>query len=396
MSDIRLVIVASHPVQYQVPLFRELAKHCKMLVLFAHRASGKDQAAAGFRVSFEWDIDLTSGFDHAFLHNVAKNPGLKLFAGCDTPEIKNILRRTKPNCVLLMGWHLKCYWQAIWGCKLASIPVMVRGDSHLDTPRSGFKRACKALIYPVALRVFDAALFVGEKSRRYWTHYGYPKERMFFSPHCVDNIWFSSRATAQARLELRGQLGIKDGTFLVLFAGKLETIKRVSDVIEAVARCRADGRSIEILIAGSGALERTLKLQADERKVPLHILGFCNQTQMPAAYAAADSLVLASESETWGLVANEALACGKAVIVSDKCGCAADIATDGAAGKIFKCGDIGELTRVLLNTIADPPGLNAIAEMSNQYSVAAAASGVLEAVRELEVLTRVKKKHLRS
>lgn len=377
----RLVVVASHPVQYQAPLFRELARRCELHVLFAHKATAFDQAAAGFNVAFEWDVDLASGFEHSFLVNTAQKPGLEEFAGCDTPEIGDALCRLAPDAVLLMGWHLKCYWQAIWACRRAGVPVMVRGDSHLETPRSTVKRACKAIIYPFALRAFDAALYVGEQSRRYWVHYRYPVARMFFSPHCVDNDWFLSRATSQVRREVRAGLGVSDNTFLVLFAGKLEAVKRVGDIIEAAVKCREEGCNMEILIAGSGALESPLKERARELGMPLHWLGFCNQTSMPAVYAASDTLVLASESETWGLVVNEALACGKPIIVSDACGCAADLAADGQAGKVFRCGDVPDLARVLLNSVSDPPMLEAILQKSRHYGLAAAAAGIIEAVR---------------
>ena len=72
----RLAIVASHPIQYHAPLFRELAKRVDLTVFFAHRATPADQAKAGFGVDFDWDIDLLSGYEHVFLHNVARNPGL--------------------------------------------------------------------------------------------------------------------------------------------------------------------------------------------------------------------------------------------------------------------------------------------------------------------------------
>jgi len=195
----RLAILASHPIQYQAPLFRELALRLELTVYFAHRASETDQANAGFDVGFDWDVDLLSGYEHQFLHNTSRQPGLERFTGCDTPSIADKLTCGSYDALLVMGWHLKCFWQAIWAAKRSRTPVMVRGDSHLDTPRSMFKRLGKKLLYPVALRVFDVALYVGVRSRQYWEYYGYPKDRLIFSPHCVDNNWFSEKATPAAR-----------------------------------------------------------------------------------------------------------------------------------------------------------------------------------------------------
>jgi glycosyltransferase involved in cell wall biosynthesis len=64
-----------------------------------------------------------------------------------------------------------------------------------------------------------------------------------------------------------------------------------------------------LLIVGSGPLERALKNQVTNEGLPVRFTGFLNQTDIPAAYAAADCLVLPSDySETWGLVVNEAMA----------------------------------------------------------------------------------------
>ena len=101
-------------------------------------------------------------------------------------------------------------------------------------------------------------------------------------------------------------------------------------------------------MAGSGELEAHVEAAAAASGVPLHLLGFRNQTEMPAAYAAADCLVLPSDGrETWGLVANEALACGRPIIVSDACGCAPDLGCDGRAGRTFPMGDTEALARAI-------------------------------------------------
>ena len=60
----RLAIVASHPVQYQAPWFRALARVTDLTVFFCHRQDGAGQADAGFGVPFEWDVPLLNGYDH--------------------------------------------------------------------------------------------------------------------------------------------------------------------------------------------------------------------------------------------------------------------------------------------------------------------------------------------
>jgi glycosyltransferase involved in cell wall biosynthesis len=99
---------------------------------------------------------------------------------------------------------------------------------------------------------------------------------------------------------------------------------------------------------------------------------------MPAVYAAADLLVLPSESETWGLVANEALACGVPILVSDACGCSADLA-DGTVGLSYPTACAEPLAAAMRRFLASPPASTAIAAKAAQYSVTAAADGIMAA-----------------
>jgi glycosyltransferase involved in cell wall biosynthesis len=375
----KIAVVLSHPVQYYSPIFRELARRADVTVFYGYRSTPHDQARAGFNIAFDWDVDLLSGYRHEFLVNVSASPNASGFAGVDTPDVSRCLADGRFGAVLVMGWHLKGYWQAIRAARQLGIPVLVRGDSHLDTVRGPLKRALKNLVYPRLLRTFDAALYVGQKSRAYYEHYGVPADRLFFSPHCVDNEWFASRATFEARERLRQECGVASDVRIALFAGKLLPLKRPFDLVDAAALARAAGANIEIMIAGAGPLDGAVRARAQSAGVPLYALGFRNQTEMPAVYAACDMLVLLSDSETWGLVANEALACGRPVIVSDACGCAPDLAADGRAGLVVPVGNIPAIAEALREIAAGACRGDDIAKKSVAYSVAVAVDGMLAA-----------------
>ncbi|HEV2714893.1 MAG TPA: glycosyltransferase family 1 protein, partial [Terriglobales bacterium] len=72
----RVVIVTSHPIQYQAPLFRQLAKRVDLTVLFMMRQTPKEEAASGFGVEFEWDTQPLQGYRHVFAKNVATSPSV--------------------------------------------------------------------------------------------------------------------------------------------------------------------------------------------------------------------------------------------------------------------------------------------------------------------------------
>jgi glycosyltransferase involved in cell wall biosynthesis len=376
----RLGILASHPIQYQAPLFRELARHVDLQVYFAHRQTAAGQSAAGFNVAFEWDVDLLSGYDHTFLHNQSRHPGVNGFFGCDTPEIADEIHQGRFDAFLVTGWYLKSSWQAIRACRRRGVPVMVRGDSQLGTPRSRLKQLGKSIIYPRVLRQFDACLYVGRKNKEYLQHYGVPPDRLFFSPHCVDNNAFASLAQAANRAETRMGLGIAPDQIAVLFVGKLLDIKRPFDMVAALRVLQNRGMNVCGVFAGDGSLRDSLEEQGNEWNVPLVFLGFRNQTALPEAYVLADVMVLPSESETWGLVVNEALACGTPVVVSDAVGCAPDLVREGETGAVYPVGDIPALADALQQVLSNPPDQRSIQAVADTYSVTAAAQGVLDAM----------------
>ena len=380
----KLGVLASHPIQYQAPLFRELARHVDLKVFFAHRQTAEGQAAAGFNVAFEWDVDLLGGYEHQFLRNRATHPSTSSFLGCDTPEIADVIRKGGFDAFLVTGWYLKSYWQAIRTCRRQGIPVMVRGDSQLGTPRGQLKQLGKELIYPRVLQQFDAFLYVGQKNKAYLEHYGVPAERLFFSPHCIDNDAFAARAEAVNREDSRVRLRIAPDQMAVLFVGKLLDRKRPLDMVLALRTLRDRGMNVRGVFAGDGPLRTLLEGKGHEWNVPLTFLGFRNQTELPEAYALADVMVLPSDgSETWGLVVNEALACGTPVVVSDAVGCAPDLVVEGQTGAAYPVGNTLALADALQSTLADQPTRAAIREKIEAYSVPAAAQGVLDAVTSL-------------
>ena len=385
MSAPRIGILTSHAIQYYSPIFRELAKVADVKVFFAHRATLEDQAGAGYGVPFEWDCDLLSGFDHVFLKNVSARPGVGHFFGCDTPAIAGEIGRGGFDAFLVTGWHLKSYWQAARACRSFGVPVLVRGDSKLATPRHPLKRLLKSLVYPRLFHSFDAFLAVGERSREYFLHYGADPKYVFFSPHCVDTAWFAARAAEAAvrRAELREAAGTRPGELQILFVGRLIDVKRPLDLVSACVHLARRGRPARLWIVGAGPLETAVRRSASAAGVPVYWAGFRNQSELPAYYAAADLLMLASDiHETWGLVVNEAMACGLPVVVSSGAGCAGEIVVEGRTGAVFPPGDPDAASRAierLLPRLGSKDLTSELRRMSTVYSPLSAAAGIVEA-----------------
>lgn len=389
----RIGFLVSHPIQYFAPLFRELAKHCDLTVFYAHRQTAEQQARAGFDVAFEWDVDLLSGYHSKFLRNVARAPSTDRFFGCDTPEIAGEIAGGSFDGFVVPGWALRTYWQAVQACRRAGVPVFVRGDSQLVGPRSGAVRLAKAMAFRGVLRRFDGFLYVGQRNRDYLLHYGAPSQRLFFSPHCVDNDAFKAASEAARRdPPSRDALG-RDPipTRRVLFAGKLIERKRPLDVLQAAARLAADGNPVDVAFAGSGDQQDALTAAAAASGVRAHFHGFVNQSELPGIYAAADVIVLPSDGrETWGLVVNEAMACGVPAVVSDAVGCGPDLIEAGVTGAVFPLGNVAALADGIAEVLAFDRARTrqALAERMETYSPARAAQGIAGAASALKSQSR--------
>lgn len=376
----RIGFLISHPIQYYVPLFRALAKRCELEVFFAHRQSAEQQADAGFGVAFDWDIDLTSGFANHYLTNVSKRPSTSRFWGCDTPDIAREIIDGRFDAFVVPGWALRSYWQAVQACRRVGVPVLVRGDSQLASERKGLRRIAKRIVLARLLRRFDGFLYVGQRNREFLLHYGASADRLFFSPACVDNGAFRRGSETARQKQVRERAGLY-GRKRILFVGRQVRFKNPLDVLRAAALLQNEGTSLEVTFAGSGELAGELEAFARSAGVSVRFLGFVNQTELPVVYAGADVIVLPSTGqETWGLVVNEAMACGIPAVVSDAVGCAPDLIRPGATGETFPLGNIAAMAQAIKTVLAlDRSTCRAhLGELMNLYSPGRAAEGIIE------------------
>ena len=390
----RLAIVTSHPVQYYAPWFRHLTEDGKLNVrVFYLMQPGSDGVIdPGFGHRITWDIPLLDGYRHEFVPNRSSRPGSDRFLGLYNPELLARLQTFAPDAVLLIGYNAWSYLRLIfarWPFR-TPYPLLFRGDSHRLVPRpnTARERLRRALIRTVYRR-FARVLYVGRVNRDYFRWHGVPEERLFFSPHAVDNARFISAqpsAVAEGKLWRRA-IGVADGRLLVMFAGKFEDKKRPLDLLAAFGQIAPD-LNASLVFVGAGHLEQ--KLHAWARGNPhVHFAPFQNQSRMPATYAAADLFVLPSygDKETWGLAINEALCLQRPVVVSDHVGCAADLVEPGVNGLVFPAGDVDALASALRDALSDRARLLQWGQAGRRrvarYDYEQASQGLMQALSSL-------------
>jgi glycosyltransferase involved in cell wall biosynthesis len=381
----RVLIVASHPIQYQVPWFRALAGRAEidLSVLFIQQPDANRQGR-GFGVPFRWDIPLLEGYKWTLAPNVKGKQDLGGFLSARLSHPGGILKFHEPEVVLLTGWHILPMLQLLMSARRAGIPIIMRGESNALRSRSFTARAGHRLL----LGKCTAFLPVGRSSREFYLGYGIEESRLFDAPYFVDNERFitSAAQVVPARARLRDRWAIPADAVCFCYAGKLEPKKRIMDILTALEDARArTSTNLHLLVVGAGEQLAAARERVSAASLPVTFAGFLNQTEIPAAYVASDCLVLASDfGETWGLVVNEAMACGLPAIVSDRAGCGPDLIQEGITGRTYPFGDTSALADRLLEmtdlAAAKAMGKAAQSHVHRHYSVDVAVRATVEAV----------------
>jgi glycosyltransferase involved in cell wall biosynthesis len=217
------------------------------------------------------------------------------------------------------------------------------------------KKSLKSILRRIFLKwVYshvDIAFFVGQSNLDYFKKHGLRKNRLIFAPHAIDNNRFSSNEENKNQAaEFRRSLNISESDFVFLFAGKFEIKKNPQLLLEAFMSASFD-KNIHLVFVGNGELESLLKSKSNSNSI--NFIDFQNQSNMPGIFEMANTFILPSSGpgESWGLVVNEAMANGKSIIVSDKCGCAQSLVVQDLNGFVFQSQNIIELKQYLIKMV---------------------------------------------
>ncbi len=385
----RIAIVVSHPIQYFVPLYRRLAARgdVEIKVFFTWHAGDKAVEDRGFQQFVAWDIPLTEGYEFETVPNVSPDPGTHRFFGLRNPVLLERVTSWQPDIVHVTGWAWYSHLQLLRSLHRRGVRTLFLGDSHLlDGAPTGVRGWAKAAVLRRVYSWPTGFLVVGSASRAYYERFGVEPERLHPCPHSIDVGRFAEPAASleQEAARWRRELQIGADCKVLLYAGKFEAIKRPLELMRAVARLR--NPAVVLVLIGAGELQTEIHAIAASNPSRFRVLPFQNQSRMPIVYRLGDIFVLASRGESWGLAVNEALACGRPVIVSDRVGCAADV-VDPAHGHIFKWNDWSEFERIVEAVAADTDKLAEMrgfaAKRAWSFDVAVTEMALLAAVNRV-------------
>lgn len=372
----RLVIVTEIIAPYRIPVFNALAARGAVdlhVVFLADTDPSlrqwrvyKDEICFSYQVLPSWRARLGN-------HTVLLNRGLAA-----------ALRAASPEVIVCGGYSYLASWQTLWWARKKNRPLLLWSESNARDMRSHntvvefvkrrFVKSCYGFVVP------------GRSSLDYLRQLGVRSQPIFTAPNAVDNELFS-RLAASARQNgggVRSRYGLPDRFFL--YVGRLVPNKGVFELLaayEALEDCLRE--QIGLVFVGDGAARSELLERANKvRPGRIQSLGFVHRDQLPGFYALAEALVFPTHSDPWGLVVNEAMACGLPVISTDVAGCAADLVEDGCNGFVIPARQVSPLAHAM-HKLATQPELRA--QMSSRswhriqaYSPASWAEGMAEAV----------------
>jgi len=315
--------------------------------------------ACGMEDTYAWEKTKTSG---SFIRMTLtdRQANTRQWKQELISKMQSALADLKPAVVAVPGWASADALSALSWCGRTNTPAVLMSEStEWDERRVQWKEWMKSRI----VRHCSAALVGGRPHADYAEQLGMEPDRIFQGYDIVDNDYFSQKADEAKREDskagtrkIRDLHGLPDNYFLA--SARFVEKKNLSRLIEAYAlytRKKASGGAWKLVILGDGPLKPHLLKQINDLGIQGFVLlpGFKQYDRLPVYYGLAGAFIHASTAEQWGLVVNEAMASGLPVLVSNRCGCAADLVQENRNGFTFDPHNVGQMAELMLR-ISDP------------------------------------------
>jgi glycosyltransferase involved in cell wall biosynthesis len=376
----RLVILSEIIAPYRIPVFNALARHegIDLHVMFLAESDPelRDWLVYKDEIRFSYQV-LPSWRQRFGGYNLLMNRGLKA-----------ALQRTAPGIILCGGYNYLASWQSVRWADRNRVPFILWVESTEQDFRSRsrvieflkrrFLKCCSAFVVP------------GKSSFQYVKSYGAREEAIFVAPNAVDTELFARRAAVVRQDTAMHRQALHLPAHFFLFVGRLVPEKGVFDLLEAYGKLAPELRAaVGLVLVGEGAAHAELVRRATQIEPgQVQCAGFVHREQLSSYYALAEVFVFPSHTDPWGLVVNEAMACGLPVILSGAAGCAQDLVEDNWNGRVVRRGDVAQLASAMEELGRDPALRERMGNHGREhilrYSPEACADGIAMAALSLK------------
>jgi glycosyltransferase involved in cell wall biosynthesis len=289
-------------------------------------------------------------------------------------RVSKALATLSPACCAVAGYSHPSMLAIIEWCISHDCPIVLISDSTAaDAPRVKWKEWIKSQI----VRACAAGFVAGTPHEEYLSQLGMPGDRIFHGCDVVDKVHFAGKAAEARAKSIDGKIhpGMPEDYFIA--SARFLEKKNLFRLFEAYSFYRTlatQDTSIanvpwDLVLLGDGPLRPQLERLCVSRGLTefVHMPGFQQYDELPEYYGFAKALVHASTVEQWGLVANEAAATGKPLLISNHCGCATHLVHEGANGFTFDPYDVTDIAEKMLRiTKLTPQQLSAFGAESER------------------------------
>ncbi|MBQ8828233.1 MAG: glycosyltransferase family 4 protein [Clostridia bacterium] len=313
----KVLFITNVPSPYRVNFFNKFGKLVNLTVCFERRsASGRDKS---------WTLGDTVSFNPIFMKGI--NTGSdKAFC----PEIRKIIKSGGFDHIIVSGYSSPTAMSAIKYMRKRKIPYILSSDGGLiKDSGSGFLFKFKKHFISGA----DAYLSTSGETDKYLIHYGALSDRIYrypFTSLSEDDI-FEAPSLAEEKTALRAELGLPQNSKIIVSVGRFIQSKGFDVLIESA---KSLPHSAYVCIIGGTPTEEYIELMQFHNVSCIHFEDFKPFSDLVKFYRASDVFVLPTRTDVWGLVINEAMACGLPVITTEKCIAGVSLVKNGVNGHI--------------------------------------------------------------
>jgi glycosyltransferase involved in cell wall biosynthesis len=373
----RVVILTEIIAPYRVPVFNALANRGEvdLHVIFLSETDPSQRQWEVLKDEIQFSYRVLPNFRRRLgTYNVLLNRGLAAE-----------LARAAPDVILCGGYSYVASWQLLRWAQRRQVPVVLWSESNASDFRAGYfpvEAAKRWFIHRCA-----GYLAAGTSSRQYLLDFGVLPERIGIAPSTVDVPSFEARAAAARSSEAAYRAALHLPHRYFVSVGRLVPEKGVFVLLEAYASLEERlRREVGLVFVGDGPSRAALMARAAHLEGQVSFAGFVQPRELAPYYALSEAFVFPTFSDPWGLVVNEAMACGAAVIASQVAGCAADLVHEDN-GILVPPKNVAMLTQAMRALALHPAQAQAMGARGQQriqaFSPAAWAAAVVDAVARL-------------
>lgn len=319
-----VLFTTNFPSPYRVDFFNELGKHCNLTVAYERsRALHRDS---------KWVGNKALSFKEIYLNQKPVGTSQSIGLG-----IIKTITKNKYDRVILCGYASPSVILAVTFCRLFGKEYMLEFDGGFNKKDRGFIRILKRFIFKGAKRL----LITCHDTEEYLKSFGVPADRISYYPFSSvrESEILDKVVSNEEKQVLKKELGICDKK-AILSVGQFIHRKGFDILINAMKYVDPEA---EAYIVGGEPTDEYLQMCRNIEINNIHFIPFCKKNELLKWYKACDLFVLPTRYDIWGLVVNEAMACGLPVISSNMC-----IAANELLGEderfIYDCENYKELS----------------------------------------------------